>query len=169
MKDSCDCKEESVKTDCGCGASDCKCNSSCDDLNFSLYQEIYRGAKMGEESIKALDHVEYGKNLKEVVAKHKRDYIAISAAVECEASKCGVNLSPTSGFDKAMLWTGIFFDTMKDSTDSHIAELMSKGTHMGILSLLKLLNSLGDDAKTQHGKELLKTYDANLLELRTFL
>ncbi|MFI3229900.1 MAG: hypothetical protein R3Y23_07085 [Bacillota bacterium] len=150
-------------------AKNCDSGKQCDDKNFSLYQEIFRGAKMGEESIKALDHVEYGNELKEVVARHKRDYIDIAAAVQGKALECGVDLSPTSNFDKAMLWTGIFFDTLTDNTNSHIAELMTKGTHMGVISLLKLINQLGDSANTAYGDKLLKIYDNNLLELRAFL
>ena len=42
--------------------------------------------------------------------------------------------------DKAMLWYGIQINTIKDTSNSKIAELLVQGTNMGIIEGRRLLN-----------------------------
>ena len=42
--------------------------------------------------------------------------------------------------NKAMLWYGIQMNTLKDTSNSKIAELLIQGTNMGIIEGRKLLN-----------------------------
>ena len=63
-----------------------------------------------------------------------------------------------SPMKKAMMWSEIKMNTAFDSTHSHIAEIMIKGTVMGITELTKIINEtkcLSDEKALDFAKRLL--------------
>ena len=67
-----------------------------------------------------------------------------------------------------MMWTGINMNAMTDKSTSHLADMMLKGTVMGISELLQLLSrdegSLSEETREQIRKlvDLEEGYEKNI-------
>ncbi len=97
--------------------------------------EIYRNANYAMESIDdILPEVEH-QGLKEEIRRQHEGYAQISAKAAKIAKDKGIELQETSGMKKAMMWSSIKMSTMFDGSRNHIAEMMVRGTVMGITAL----------------------------------
>ncbi len=57
-------------------------------------------------------------------------------------SEYNVTPSKEKMMDQTMLWGSIQMNTLLDSSEQHIAEMMINGTTMGIIDMTKKLNEL---------------------------
>ncbi len=57
-------------------------------------------------------------------------------------SEYNVTPSKEKMMEKTMLWGSIQMNTLLDSSEQHIAEMMINGTTMGIIDMTKKLNEL---------------------------
>lgn len=110
--------------------------------NLNVLDELNKGATMGMDALKfVLDKVE-DKKFKKVLEKQYADYEAVSNKVNELYSKYGTKEPHnTNILDKMMTWSGVQMNTMKDKSNSKIAELLLQGTNMGIIEGRKLLNN----------------------------
>ena len=97
--------------------------------------EIYRNANYAMVSIEdILPEVEH-EGLKEELRIQHDGYSQVSAKAAKLAKDKGIEMKETSGFQKAMMKGSIKMSTMFDGSRNHIAEMMIKGTVMGITAL----------------------------------
>ena len=97
--------------------------------------EIYRNANYAMESIEdVLPEVEH-EGLKEEIRVQHDGYAQISARAAKIAQDKGIEMKETGPIQKAMMWSSIKMKTMMDGSKNHIAEMMIKGTVMGITAL----------------------------------
>ena len=84
-------------------------------------------------------------------------YKDISAKIHDIYSKYNSEDTPheTNMMNKAMIWYGIEMKTLTDTSNSKIAELLLKGTNMGIIEGRKLLNN---KEMSREVKELVSEY-----------
>lgn len=77
-----------------------------------------------------------------------------------------------NAFKKMMLWGAVQMNTMADTTDNHIADIMLKGTLMGITDVTTMLNGtdgkLPEDVK-EYAQRLLKLQEDYEKRLKKFL
>lgn len=109
--------------------------------SIDVLDELNKGACMGIDAINFIFDKIDSKELKKVLNKQSDDYKTITdkiAELYPEYSK--KNPQETSTINKAMTWYGIEMKTMMDDSTSKIAELLLKGTNMGIIEGKKLLN-----------------------------
>ena len=108
---------------------------------YELLQEIYRGAKMGAESIRLLlpkvDNARFRSDLQ----TQSRQYQTTASNVEQQMRALGQCPRELTGREQAMLWMSLQANTLCNRETSHLAEMMIQGSNMGILSLTKVLNS----------------------------
>ena len=68
---------------------------------------------------------------------------------------------------------GMAFQTMLDSTTSHIAEMMVEGSNMGITDMIKLLNTYAPEGRAQEAvrlaQEVVSFEEHNLEMLKRYL
>ena len=111
-----------------------------EDIN--ALDEIHKGSCMGMDAIKfVLDKAE-DKSLKKVLKGFYKEYEKTASKIEKIYPKYNDKKEPhkTSGLTKAMTFYGIEMKTLTDKSDSKIAELLLKGTNMGIIEGRKMLN-----------------------------
>ena len=111
--------------------------------NINALDEINKGATMGIDAIAfILDKVE-DEEFKKVLQKEQDKYKVISNKVNELYPKYNEEDTPheTSAMNKAMTWYGIEMKTFLDKSNSKIAELLVKGTNMGIIEGKKILNN----------------------------
>lgn len=112
-----------------------------DKNEVNVLDELNKGCSMGIDAISyILDKVK-NSEFKKVLEIQLNDYKQISK----EIKKLYPNYSDkkpheTSTMNKIMTFYGIEMKTMTDESDSKLAELLLKGTNMGIIEGRRLLN-----------------------------
>ena len=110
--------------------NDCKRKQS-----EEILSEIYRNVNYAMESIDdILPEVDH-EGLKEEIRVQHDGYAQLSAKCAKVAKDKGIEMKEPSSFKKAMMKGSIKMSAMMDGSRNHIAEMMLKGTVMGITSL----------------------------------
>ena len=61
-------------------------------------------------------------------------------------------------------------NTLKDKSNSKLAEIMVQGINMGIISIMKIINRLSDEGRSnQYADKMLAVLQENLNEMKLFL
>ena len=119
------------------------------DRNEALIQEVYKNAKMGHDSIiDLIDRASDPKFRSEMTSQLER-YRNYSEEASRRLQERGLKPNEIGTTAKLGAKLGMAFNTMLDTTTSHLAELMINGATMGIIDLEKKLNDGGysSDAK----------------------
>lgn len=105
-----------------------------------FFGEIYKNAKMGADAIiNLLPHIK-DDALRSVVTMQLDGYEKYAARAAEALHERGREAKEENLFTRVSARMGMAFNTMIDSTTSHIAEMMVEGSNMGITDMIKLLN-----------------------------
>ena len=105
-----------------------------------VLNEINKGIKMGMDSISNVSEKVEDDNLKNDLKFQYDKYNDILNKVSSELGNYDDFPQELNPMQKAMGWMSVEFNTMDDRSNSKIAEMMLKGTNMGIIEGVKLLN-----------------------------
>ncbi len=97
--------------------------------------EIYRNAELALQSISNILPAVENEKVKEELSRQHESYEHFSAKAEMLAKDMGLELKEPNVMKKVMIWGSIKMNTMTDNSVSHIAEMMTQGTVMGITAL----------------------------------
>ncbi len=112
------------------------------DNNLDFINEVYKNAHVALQAISnVLDSVEDASFKKELLYEYKGYENLISEITSYMAEK-GYETKELGTMKKVMMKTGIKMNTAFNDSVSHIAEIMIKGTVMGITELCSLLNDV---------------------------
>ena len=106
-----------------------------------ILNEINKGIKMGMDSISSIAEKVTDDKLKDDLQSEYNQYNEILNAVNAELGKYEEFPKELNPAQKMMGWFDIQISTMTDDSDSKIAEMLIKGTNMGIIEGVKLLNN----------------------------
>ena len=149
--------------------SDCKPDIS-DHINKEELQEIYKNAVLGMESVDILRPLSNDRGFRNLLLKQYRRYAAIAKEMELYAAEKGDNLNDPSLFAKGMMHFTTMINTLKDKSNSKLAEIMVQGINMGIISIMKIVNRLSDEGRSnQYADKMLAVMQENLNEMKLFL
>ena len=124
--------------------------------NITALDEINKGTCMGMDAIKFILDKTEDKKFKKVLKDFYKEYEKINKKIEKIYPKYNDgNPHETNIINKAMTWYGIEVKTLKDNSNSKIAELLLQGTNMGIIEGRKILNKKEIDKKIN---ELIEKY-----------
>ena len=82
------------------------------------------------------------KSLKKELKDQCSEYQKLQAKANEAMSEYNVTPSKEKMMEQTMLWGSIQMNTLLDSSEQHIAEMMINGTTMGIIDMTKKLNEL---------------------------
>lgn len=122
-------------------------NGSVNEKNNStveLLSEMYRNVTMGSENLLSVIPMIKDKFLLSNVTNQLEEYAAYTRETEKQLKKHSVDPKEPTLMKKLMSRGGIAVNTMFDSSDSHIAEMIEKGTRMGMESLVKKHDELSE-------------------------
>lgn len=132
-------------------------NSNSFELDLAVLNEISKIAKMGMDSISYLSPKVTDKEMRKDLVAIYSQYGNTQSQINQHFEKYGEIPDCTPLKDKMMSFAGVQLNTLKDKSNSHIAEMMIQGTLMGIISCQKILNAKLDVAKST--TELLKDFN----------
>lgn len=111
-----------------------------ENINLTILNEIAKAARMGLSSITFVSEKIEDETMKQDLSTQYAEYGKILDKVNTQFEKYGEIPDEEPIMDKMMSWTGVQMNTLKDSSNSHIAELMIQGNLMGVIECQKLLN-----------------------------
>lgn len=110
------------------------------DQNLELLNYIYQNTKTGEESIQTLLNSIDDSHLKQDLITQMEGYASLNQKARKAIYQNNKEPKQPGILNKAMIHTSIKMNTLKDKSNSHIAEMMIQGSTMGIIEATEKLN-----------------------------
>ena len=146
-------------------------NSNTFQLDLAVLNEISKIAKMGMDSISYLAPKVSDKEMRKILVAMYSQYGNTQSQVNQHFEKYGEIPDSTPLKDRMMSFAGVQFNTLRDRSNSHIAEIMIQGTLMGVIECQKILNCKLNVQKST--TELIKDFNKfqrdNIDKLNAFL
>ena len=138
---------------------------------ISVYQGIQKNAEMAITAIDTISDKIYDDALALQIARESLKYSDIKNRAVDKLLQGKAELYRTSPFSELMLKSGIHMNTMFNTSTSHIAELMIRGSGMGIVDICKTLNRYPElkGQAMEMAKELMDFEEKNIERLKKYL
>ena len=115
---------------------------------------MHRNCQLALQSISDILPEAEDADVREELLKQHEEYEKIGGKAAIIAKNKNIDLKNPSPIKKAMMWSSIKMNTMKDNSRAHIAEMMTQGTVMGITALKTTLSEMSEDYADKDIKEL---------------
>lgn len=141
------------------------------DNNINTLDELNKGCCMGIDALGFILEKIDEEKFRNLLEKQLNEYHKFSDRIE-ELYKdyTDTSIHETNFMEKAMTWYGINKDMMMDKSVSGVADMLIKGTDMGITEGQKLLNNKTMDKKVHKVcKDYVKMQEKYVEKLREFL
>ena len=113
-----------------------------DDL--TILNEIHKGVTMGMASLEQIADKTQDQDLKDDLSFQYNEYQNTLNVVNKKFQEQGEIPDDTPVNTKIMGWTGIQMNTINDTSNSKLSEILIQGYDMGIIKGVKLLNQSPD-------------------------
>lgn len=140
--------------------------------NINILDELNKGACMGMDSINMIKDKIKDKEFKNAVENIYKKYEEVSRNINKLYYKYDRVDDPktTNPISKAMLWSGIEINTLADTSDSKLAEILLNGINMGIIEGRKIFNNKFSDIEVEDLiKEFIRMQEGSVEELKQYL
>lgn len=140
--------------------------------NINILNELNKGACMGMDSINIIKDKIKDKEFKNAVENIYKKYEEVSRNINKLYYKYDRVDDPktTNPISKAMLWSGIEINTLADTSDSKLAEILLNGINMGIIEGRKIFNNKFSDIEVEDLiKEFIRLQEGSVEELKQYL
>jgi hypothetical protein len=138
-----------------------------------MLESLYKNVKMGSDSIiKLMDKVS-GEDFKAALTKQIDGYEKIAERIRKHLCSMGYQAKEENVMVKLWSTVGMAMETMTDSTDSHLAQLVAEGSSMGITDSIKLLRDYENTSVSEEAlafaREIIKFEEHNLEVAKSFI
>ena len=139
--------------------------------DIAILKSVQKNTEMAMKAIDAIEPKIYDHELALLLAKTTQKYSDIHQRTVSSLVEGKVQPQKSSAVEEMMLVGGINMNTMLNTSTSHIAELMIKGSNMGITDLNKTLNhhKCGEKMSMELANELMELEKFNLEEYKKYL
>ncbi len=134
---------------------------------------IYKNVKMGSDAIVDMLPKVEDSEFKTALTEQMHGYEKIADEAEKQLTPMGIKPREEPMMKKAMAKMGIAMNTMMDPSIGHMAEMLIKGSTMGITDMTKHVREFeGEGCPEQAlklGRELITFEQNNIEKMKTFL
>lgn len=113
-----------------------------DDL--TILNEVHKGITMGMASLEVISDKSQDEDFKSDLSYQYNEYQHSLNDVNSKFKESGEIPDDIPMNTKLMGWTGIQFNTLKDTSTSKLSEILIQGYDMGVIKGVKLLNENPD-------------------------
>lgn len=142
-----------------------------ENSNVQVLNSVYRGAKVGEQAIVDLLPKTNDPSFISDLKTQEGQYTAISS--EAASKLCTIGAEPESvgTAKKAGMKLGVEMNTLLDDETGHLAELMIKGSNMGVINMTRVVNQYPDAGADVLGlaQKLITCEEDNIQRLKAYL
>ncbi len=142
------------------------------DKNLDMMNEFYRNANLALLSISDVLPAVKNQALRKEILKQYEGYEKIAGEMSKFMKEKGYEAKEVGAFKKFSMASGIKMNTLMDDSKSNIAQIMIKGTVMGITEICKLLNGKIKDADPEiieYGEKLRELEEGYEESLKKYL
>lgn len=125
-----------------------------DDL--TILNEIHKGVTMGMSSLEEVSKKSSDSEFRDELSCQYNNYQTTLNKVNNEFQKIGEIPDDTPMSQKVMGWTGIQMNTINDTSNTKLSEMLIQGYDMGVIKGFKLLNQSPE--ATQSVKDILNGF-----------
>lgn len=138
---------------------------------FEILKEINQNAKMGMDSLSTILKKSQDTKFKDLLNTQHDEYQNIYDRTQELLVKNNLQMEDTPTMQKAMSWMGIQLNTVNDTSNSKISELLIQGNDMGIIKGTKLLNnhSFLDSEIKNILSDFVRLQEKNIDDLKKYL
>ncbi len=139
------------------------------DIEFLNY--IAQNAKMGIDTLSVIIKDIDGSDLKEALLEEFQEYIKVYDKCIEILHDMNKDFEDFNSFQKVSTYMATKMNIAKDSSNSHIAEMIIQGSTMGVTDITRKINEYEEaDEKIQLiAKKLLKIEENNIEEMKNYL
>ena len=118
------------------------------DNNIDILDELHKGACMGIDALNFIFSKVKEEKFKKLLENQKSEYENLAERInKLYRDYTTKDIHETGTMTKIMTWYGIQKDTMMDTSVSNLADLLIRGTNMGIIEGKKIINHKTMDKK----------------------
>lgn len=138
---------------------------------FEILKEINQNAKMGMDSLSTVLKKSQETKFKDLLNTQHNEYQNIYDRTQELLVKNNLQMEDTPTMQKAMSWMGIQLNTVNDTSNSKLSELLIQGNDMGIIKGTKLLNnhSFLDSEIKNILSDFVRLQEKNIDDLKKYL
>lgn len=138
---------------------------------FEILKEINQNAKMGMDSLSTVLKKSQDTKFKDLLNTQHDEYQNIYDRTQELLIKNNLQMEDTPTMQKAMSWMGIQLNTVNDTSNSKLSELLIQGNDMGIIKGTKLLNnhSFLDSEIKNILSDFVRLQEKNIDDLKKYL
>ncbi len=107
--------------------------------NIEMLNYIFQNVQMGTDTVNTILPDVKNENMRNDLIVQLKEYGALARRAEDLIAREGESAKDNNIFKKAMTETMAKFNSMKDPSASHIAEMMINGATMGVIDMTKRL------------------------------
>lgn len=137
----------------------------------TIYKEIQKNADMAMKAIDAISHKIRNDRLANLVEKQSLHFSGLKNRASKELARSNVEGYHANPMSEFMLRNSVRMNTMLDSGESRVAELLIKGNNMGIIEMEKIVNHNPDafGRSLDMAKELIELEENSIKALKDYL
>lgn len=138
---------------------------------INIYKEIQRNTEMAMKAIDTISDKVHNELLSIQMSKQSLKYAEIRNQAYDKLLEARAQPYRSSYMENLMLTGGIQYNTLLNTSTSRIAELMIKGSNMGVLEMNKILNhnSGADEHAIKLANQLIDFETKNIARLTKYL
>jgi hypothetical protein len=110
------------------------------NLNNEVLCDLYKNAQIALQSISNITNSTDDAIIKQELLNQYEGYEKQAGKIATLMVEYNITPKEPNAMKKAMLWSSIKMNTLTDNSNSHIADMMIKGTVMGINELTQIIN-----------------------------
>ena len=137
---------------------------------IELLKEINKDSKMGMDSLSIVLEKVNDEEFEDLLNKQHEEYKNIFDRTQELLIENKEGIKDTPMMQKAMSWMGIQLNTINDTSNAKLSDLLIQGTNMGIIKGRKLLNQV---STTKEIKNILSDFvrlqEKNVEDLKNYL
>lgn len=141
------------------------------NVDLDLLEKTYQNASMGITAIKSILDKTSNSELSKELHNQLNDYQELAEKSKNELIAKNVKVKDQSAYMKTMMKGNVKMKTLVDQSDSHIAQMVIKGSTMGVTQMLKLLHAKDNADKTsvEIAEEFVRKEEKNIEKMKKFL
>ena len=123
-----------------------------DSETLKILNDFNKAIKMGEDSYAIVIEKTDDEDFKGILQNQSARYEDFMHYINKEYERINEKPADTPIMQKVMGWTSIQMDTLRDSSNSHISEMLIQGAIMGYIECHKLINNnkeMNEDLKNK--------------------
>ena len=109
-----------------------------------LLQDVVRNAQSGCDAVELLIGKAESPEMRSELSRELNHYRHAAREAEAALAAAGGRPEPVGPMAKAGMWLGTQMNTLTDTSDAHIAEMVIQGATMGVIEMTKARNTYPD-------------------------